>query len=425
MRSTEIAIVGGGLAGSLVAAMLGRAGIDAILIDPHPIYPPDFRCEKLDGPQVEILRKTGLADAILPAGTFDGESWVAHLGHIVDKRPGDQYGILYDTLVNTVRAQIPSNVACLYAKVAQIDTSDDRQIVTLSDNEQIAARLVVLAAGLNVRLVNGLGLTREMLSPCHSISVGFNARPARGERFSFPALTHYSESPAARVPFLTLFPIGQTMRANLFVYRDMNDPWLRELRNNPQETLFAAMPGLPRTMGPFEVADKIQIRPVDLYETRGHLQPGVVLIGDAFSTSCPAAGTGARKTLNDAERLVNCYIPQWQATPGIGVDKVGAFYNDPIKLACDNFSRSKAFKLRTATIEQSRGRTAQRLIKFGAHWARGSVRSAARSMRARDAVEHLNANGRLLANGHAKNPSATPKAEGSGQDTSMSAPTAG
>ena len=48
MRETDVAIVGGGLAGSTAAAMLGRAGIPAVLIDPHPTYPPDFRCEKLD-----------------------------------------------------------------------------------------------------------------------------------------------------------------------------------------------------------------------------------------------------------------------------------------------------------------------------------------------------------------------------------------
>jgi 2-polyprenyl-6-methoxyphenol hydroxylase-like FAD-dependent oxidoreductase len=60
MRATDIAIVGGGLAGSTAAAMLGRAGIDAVLVDPHPSYPNDFRCEKLDASQVELLRKTGV-----------------------------------------------------------------------------------------------------------------------------------------------------------------------------------------------------------------------------------------------------------------------------------------------------------------------------------------------------------------------------
>ena len=34
------------------------------------------------------------------------------------------------------------------------------------------------------------------------------------------------------------------MRANLFVYRDMSDPWLRRLRDAPRETLLALMPNL-------------------------------------------------------------------------------------------------------------------------------------------------------------------------------------
>ncbi|MGC2049968.1 MAG: FAD-dependent monooxygenase, partial [Methylovirgula sp.] len=89
MRNTDVIIVGGGLAGSLAAAMLGKAGVDTILVDPHAVYPPDFRCEKLDGGQVDILRKTGFADAVLRATTPDGEAWVARFGRVVDKRPGD------------------------------------------------------------------------------------------------------------------------------------------------------------------------------------------------------------------------------------------------------------------------------------------------------------------------------------------------
>jgi len=57
-RRVDVAIVGGGFAGSLCAAMLGRAGIDVAMIDPHQVYPPEFRCEKLDGPQMQTVALT-------------------------------------------------------------------------------------------------------------------------------------------------------------------------------------------------------------------------------------------------------------------------------------------------------------------------------------------------------------------------------
>src|SRR5262249_26830824 len=106
MRQTDILIAGGGLAGSTAAAMLGRAGHSVVLVDPHENYPPDFRAEKIDGTQARILARTGLADAVLRAATLDGESWVARYGRLVEKRPGDQNGILYHTMVNTVRGEI-------------------------------------------------------------------------------------------------------------------------------------------------------------------------------------------------------------------------------------------------------------------------------------------------------------------------------
>jgi 2-polyprenyl-6-methoxyphenol hydroxylase-like FAD-dependent oxidoreductase len=81
MKYTDIAIIGGGLAGSTSAAMLGRAGIPAILIDPNKTYPFDFRVEKLSGDaQIERFRSTGIAESVLGSATHDGENWIARFG---------------------------------------------------------------------------------------------------------------------------------------------------------------------------------------------------------------------------------------------------------------------------------------------------------------------------------------------------------
>ena len=376
LRDTKIAIVGGGLAGSLAAGMLGRAGIDAMLIDPHPAYPPDFRCEKLDGEQVGVLRRTGLADEVLRDTTPDREVWVARCGRVVERRPNQQVGFLYQDFVNAVRAAIPPSVGFVCGKATDIASGGERQRVTLSTGEVVSARLVVVASGLNVGLRHKLGMQRKMLSEAHSISIGFDAEPLGRGSFDFSALTYYGERPADRTAYLTLFPIGASIRANLFVYRAMQDPWLRQFRETPAQTLCSILPGLREPMGEFAVSGRVQIRPVDLYVTAGHRQPGVVLVGDAFASSCPAAGTGALKVLTDVERLCNVHIPDWLATPGMATDKIAAFYDDPVKTACDEHSLEKAFWLRSFSTEPGALWQAHRRLKFFGHWGRGMLRQA-------------------------------------------------
>src|ERR1043165_5117399 len=374
MRSTDIVIAGGGLAGSCAGAMLGRAGYHAVLIDPHPVYPPDFRAEKLDGPQTAVLRKTGLAEPVLRAGTLDGESWVARFGHLIEKRPGDQLGILYDTLVNTIRAEIPPGMEFIHAKVTDIATSAERQIVTLSSGEAISARLAIVANGLNVGLRHKLGMAREDISKTHSIMLGFDLVPAGRASFPFPALTYYGERICDRTAYITLFPVGAAMRANLCVYRDMDDPWLKDFRDAPRARLHALMPGLEDITGAYEVPGRVQIRPADLYVTRGWRKPGVVLIGDAFSTSCPAAGTGTGKVFTDVERLCNGYIPQWLASAGMGAEKIAAFYEDPGRTAYHAHAAHKAFHLRSLTIDPGLAWEARRWMRFAARAAIGFLR---------------------------------------------------
>ena len=209
MKYTDIAIVGGGLAGSTAAAMLGRAGISAVLIDPHPVYPPDFRVEKLSGgEQLDRFARTGIAESVLRSATHDGEIWIARSGYLLDKRPSRQFGMMYDALINTIRAHIMPPVEQIYAKVVAISASAERQKLTLSNDETISARLVVLANGLNIGLRRSLGIERRIVSPCHSISIGFDMAPVGRTAFDFPALTYFSERTSDRIPYVSLFPIG-------------------------------------------------------------------------------------------------------------------------------------------------------------------------------------------------------------------------
>src|SRR5438067_5670217 len=153
MTYVDVAVIGGGIAGSLVAAMLGRAGVPTMIVDIHQIYPEEFRCEKIHDDQAELLYKTGLADAVLPTTTPIWESWVCRRGHILAKlkRRGKphEYGVAYQDFVNAVRRQIPDTVPFICAKATSVTNSIDTQQIALSNGDTWTARLIVLATGLN------------------------------------------------------------------------------------------------------------------------------------------------------------------------------------------------------------------------------------------------------------------------------------
>jgi 2-polyprenyl-6-methoxyphenol hydroxylase-like FAD-dependent oxidoreductase len=342
VRETDIAIVGAGLAGSLAAVMLGRAGHAVILVDPFDSCRPDFRCEKLEEAHVETLRRAGVLDEVLPAALRYDDIWVARLGRFAEIKPITEYGIDYSALVNRLRGMIPPGVSFVQSKVTDVSITAERQILALTNGEQTSARLVIGANGVMADLI---GARRE-ISRCHSVSIGFDVDDAS---WPFDALTYFGEDAAQRVSYLTLFPLRSGGRANLFVYRELNDPWLKRLRENPAAIIAQTLPGLAQFTGMLRVNGPVKVRPVDLVAADNLLQPGVALIGDAFSTACPVSGTGAAKALLDAERLCNVYVPQWLATHGMSVEKIAQFYNDAEKRQSDaNSFRTSIFAKRAA-----------------------------------------------------------------------------
>jgi 2-polyprenyl-6-methoxyphenol hydroxylase-like FAD-dependent oxidoreductase len=372
MRQTDVAIVGAGLAGSLAAAMLGRAGCSAVLIDPFEPFPGDFRCEKLEPRHVAVLRKTGVHEQILAAAHRNAEVWVARRGRLAERLAVEEYGIDYAVLVNTLRGLAPPTVPFVRGKVTDIVLTEDRQTVTPDSGEPISARLVIAASGLSADPLEKLGMRRREISRCHSVSIGFDIRPSAAPRFAFDALTYYGEHPDDRVCYLTLFPIGPRMRANLFVYRSLGDPWLRQLRHDPVAVLTGCLPGLTGLTGEFEIDGPIKLRPIDLYATESIRLPGIVLAGDAFAAACPVTGTGASKALVDIERLCHVHVPAWLASAGMGAHKIAGFYDDPVKIRSDAHSAAASLFAKRLTLEPGLRWRASRFARY----ARALVRDA-------------------------------------------------
>ena len=358
-HGTDVLVVGGGLAGCIAATSLLRAGISVRVIDRHHEPLDDFRAEQIVGRQVDKLRRLGLLAPLALRANVTRITGNYQRGALLDHTHVEQYGLSYQAMVSAVRSTLP--LGCLVtARVAAIETSPTIQTVHLANGDPMSARLAVLATGLMPQVAKGLGIGWDMKSEAHSLCLGFGVdfdHPGSADRVPF---TYYRETIDDRIDYLTLFRMNGGVRANLFCYNRREDPWIRRFLDEPDATLQSAMPGLHKAIGPMTIARPIEVRRNDLRVATNVERDGIVLVGDAFQTPCPAIGNGIDRILSDVETLERL-IPSWLATPGSGADKIAQFYADPVKRAFDAECLRAAHYRRDLSTNDSLGWTLHRV----------------------------------------------------------------
>ena len=109
-------------------------------------------------------------------------------------------------------------------------------------------------------------------------------------------------------------------------------------------------------------------------------QAGVILIGDAYQSSCPAVGSGVGRILSDVATLSRV-APAWFATPGMGADKIGQFYADPAKCHVDERAIRDARSRREHCLNTGWEWRARRSVRFQARRVRSWLHEFARVLR--------------------------------------------
>jgi 2-polyprenyl-6-methoxyphenol hydroxylase-like FAD-dependent oxidoreductase len=335
IRLFDTLIIGGGISGTLAATVLGRAGYSVCLIDRFEVYPRDFRVEHLDGAMIELLARLNLLDE-LTFSLFRGETVaLARNGHVIGSTGSVNFGLRYETLVNRARATMPLGVHTETGRVTNIEASDLVQQAVLADGRTFRGRLIILATGQSVALCKQAGLKRRILREQHSLTFGFNIESTGPEPFAESFLVYQRENIQHRMDYCAAFTLGGRTRANLFTYRDYKEPWTKAFIADPDTGLRQVLPGLQAVLGPYRAVGPVEARPIDLYVSDNVNVNGVVVIGDAYQAACPATGMGMVRLLTDIEQLCRIHLPRWLETPGMGAEKIAAFYRDPVKQACD------------------------------------------------------------------------------------------
>lgn len=359
---TDVVIVGGGFAGCQAAIALGRAGHRVVLIDINETIPSLFRAEKVAREQLTLLQELGLLEDVKAISSQVMNIINIRGSRVIDYRRVEEYTQLYPTMLAMLRRTLPPNVTLKIGRVSDIAPSGDIQRLVLSNGETIEARLVVLATGYGEALRRKLGCIRRQIHPAQTICAGFTLRaPTTG--FRIPALTAYG-SQGDGIDYISIVPLGNAMRANLFMFTDIHDPRVTALRSEGMPALFRLFPGLESWIGDCEWGGDVSIFAVEIYQYDNVIHDGVVLIGDALRTSCPAIGNGMSCAMVDVIRLRD-HVAEWLKTPGMSAAKIASFYSDSIKAANDIRTHRLAIQRRDAVL----GTTPIGRLRREAHFA--------------------------------------------------------
>jgi 2-polyprenyl-6-methoxyphenol hydroxylase-like FAD-dependent oxidoreductase len=341
----RVLIVGGGIGGALLALILGRQGVPVTVFDPRRVPAPTFRNEKLGEEQADILRTLGALEPFARVCLPPADDPRAYA---VNPRLTD-CGAHHHDWVAAVRADWPASVRFVEASVSDMETSDAVQIVVTSDGARHEGRLIVLASGRAAGLHKSLGIEVANLSAGHSVTLGFTLEGARHIH-----ATVFQPRPQSHIGYVSVFPIASAAgarqtRVNIFSFKPLTDDWTRRMSRDPLTALAEVAPEAAAAMDGLTLKGRCELRGTDLYRVRRHQRPGLVLLGDAFHAPCPSSGTGLLRVLSDA-RALNALIPQWLATPGMGLAKISQYYRDPAKRWIDRTALRRSLNSRKSAL---------------------------------------------------------------------------
>jgi flavin-dependent dehydrogenase len=298
----DVLIAGGGVAGSSLAVMLGRAGVEVELFE-RGTFPREKPCgEGLMPAGVGVLRRHGLAEAAGGA-PFHGVRYYA--GALVAEgrfpavagQPATGRGqrrLHLDAALFAAAAAAPGVTAHVGARVEAPIREGDRIAGLQVGGQSIRAPLVVAADGLRSRLRGQLGL---------------DGPPARRRRVGLR--THYRLAHGQRQPpwvevflgrgyelYVTPLPKGEILVAALAEQGALErgaaaalSGWLRE-----------QLPLRARLEGAEQISALAGMSPL-ASRAIGGVMRGAVLLGDAAGFLDPITGGGMAQALLTAELL--------------------------------------------------------------------------------------------------------------------------
>ncbi|WP_156421485.1 UbiH/UbiF family hydroxylase [Aureimonas sp. AU40] len=303
----EVAVIGGGLAGTSAAIGLAKAGFDTVLIAPPA--PADKRSTALIGSSLDFLAGCGLLDEIEKAGEplrvmrivddtmrlFRAPNVEFHASEI--DRDAFGINILNADLMSILREsadRLADRLTILPSPLASIETGEDHAVLTLASGEVIRASLAVGADGRKSRVREAAGIAMRSWSyPQSAIVINFrHQRDHDGVSTEF----HTRTGPFTQVPL--------PGRRSSLVWVERPETAELILAARPEALSRMVEERMHSILGAVEVEEDVQSFPLSGATATRFGAERSVLVGEAAHVFPPIGAQGLNLGLRDVAELV-------------------------------------------------------------------------------------------------------------------------
>jgi len=310
---THCCIVGGGPAGMMLGYLLGRAGVETIVLEKHADFFRDFRGDTVHPSTLQVMDELGLINGFLNVphqqlqkmdGRFGEQSIrIADLSLLSVKYPFIAMMPQWDFL-NFLREsgkRFPSLQVMMSANATDLIRSGDSVVGVTADTPdgpiEIRAGLTVACDGRHSVMRPRAGLeVNEIGAPMDVLWFGVGRRPDETENLVARLQTG---------KMLVTFDRGDYWQCAYVIAKNQFDAVKARGLDAFRNEVVEMAPVLGHGMADVKTWDDVKLLTVAINRLERWTKPGLLCIGDSAHAMSPVGGVGVNLAIQDAVATAN------------------------------------------------------------------------------------------------------------------------